>query len=176
MPDVHEHHVRGRVRELVRLEDAVRERGRGRLVHQSQHVELRDGRRVEHRAPLRVGEEHRDGYHRVRHLAALVLLRDDLEVREGHRDEPLRRERLLLVHVSHRDQDLVVRASRDWKHKVGQHRLHLGVGVPQADQGLELDDRVLGLHVDLVRGRAAEEALLLPEVHHRGRLALGLAV
>ena len=157
--DVHEDDVVWIVAELRRLEDTVRERGRGGLVHEAHDVEARDGGGVEHGSALRVGEKDGHGDDRVGHLGAVVSLRDHLEVAEDHGDEPFGGEGLLLAEVVDGDEDLVVGPAGDGEEKGGDQRLHLGIGEPEADEALELDDGVLGLHVDLIGGGTADESL-----------------
>ena len=157
--DVHEDDVVGIVAELRRLEDTVRERRRGGLVHEAHDVEARDGGGVEHGSALRVGEKDGHGDDRVGHLGAVVSLRDHLEVAEDHGDEPFGGEGLLLAEVVDGDEDLVVGPAGDGEEKGGDQRLHLGIGEPEADEALELDDGVLGLHVDLIGGGTADESL-----------------
>ncbi len=54
--------------------EAVRDRGRGRLVEQAQHIQSCDARRILGRLPLRVVEVRRHGHDRALQFAAETLL------------------------------------------------------------------------------------------------------
>lgn len=137
----------------------VRQGGGGGFVEQAHSVEARDVARVKHRPSLRVGEEHRDGHHGVGDLGAVVVLSDCFQVGKDHGDEASRGERFLFPHVINRDHDFVVRPRGAREQERGQDLLDLRVRETQTDQFLQIDDRVCGLHVDLVGGGAPDEAL-----------------
>ena len=87
----------------VLLVEAIRDRRRGRLVDDAQHLEPRDGARVLRGLPLRVVEVRRHCDHRLLDIAlvAQVRLRDLLHLCEHHRGHFFRLELLVLALVLH---------------------------------------------------------------------------
>ena len=147
------------------LVEPVRERGRGRLVDDAQHVQAGDRAGVLRRLALRVVEVGRDGDHRVGDRLAEVRLGVRLQLLEDHRAD-LRR-RVLLAAGLHAH--VLVRALVD----LVRDDLHLlrDLVVLAAHEALDREDRVLRVrHLLALRGRADEPLVVLRERDHgRGR-------
>mmetsp|Transcript_11891 Transcript_11891/g.36710 ORF Transcript_11891/g.36710 Transcript_11891/m.36710 type:complete len:142 (-) Transcript_11891:152-577(-) len=140
-------------------------------MHQPQAVEARDLGRVQHGAPLRVGEVHRHADHYVRHLGALVLLGDGLDVAHDDRQQLLGAQLGALAHVLDLHQHAPVRALLDGVHRARRLRLDHRVGELAPNQALDLRHRVLDVHVELPLARAADEAARRRKPSHGWSLA-----
>jgi len=158
------------------LVQPVRDRSRGRLVDDAQHVETGDGPRVLGRLALRVVEVRRHGDHRILHRAAEVRLSSLLHLDEDHRRDLLRVELLVLTHVVHLDHRLVARARDHLERPQLAVRHDNLVRALAADQALGVEHRVLRVTSHLVLRRITDQALRVRERNVRRRRAVALVV
>src|SRR5690606_23530924 len=150
---------------VLRLVQAVGQRGRRRLVDDPQHLETRDPARVLRRLPLRVVEVRRDRDDRLRDLVAQVVLRRLLHLLEHHRGDLRRRERLPGVRQPNLDTTLRVRA--DLVRDVLRLRRNL-LGTT-AHEPLDRKDRVLGIRDRLTTSNLANQTLTILRERDDGR-------
>ena len=179
-PELEHRHVEGAAAEVededhllgALLVEAVRERGRGRLVDDAQHVEAGDAAGVLGRLALRVVEVRGDGDDRVRDRLAEVRLRVDLQLLQDHRAD-LGRCQLAAVFDAHAC--VAVLALDDL---VGDDRHLLGDLVPLAThEALDREDRVLRVrHLLALGGRPDEPLSVLRERDDGRRGATALRV
>merc|ERR1719387_3241599 len=146
--------------------EAVRDRGRGRLVDDAHHVQARDGAGVLGRLALGVVEVGRDSHHGVLDLLAKEGLGGLLHLDEDHGGDLLGGEGLGLARGLNLDVRLAVvghHLERPELHVV----LHSGVRKTTADEALGVVDGVGGVERGLVLGGVADQALRLREGHVR---------
>ena len=178
LADLHDRDVEGTAAEvedenglvLVALVEAVRQRGRGRLVDDAQDLETGDLAGVLGGLALHVVEVRRNGDDRLGDGLAEVLLGVGLELLEDHRRELLGRVHLALDV----DLDAAVLALGDL---VG-HRLALRGGLLElaTDETLDRLDGVLRVGDRLVLRGLAHDALAVAECDDRRRGAIAFGV
>ena len=153
------------------LVEPVRERSRGRLVDDPEHVEARDLARVLRRLALRVVEVGRNGDHRVGDRLAEIRLGVGLQLLQDHRADLFGG---VLVALD-LDPRVAVLALRDL---VRDDRHLLRDLVPlAADEALDREDRVLRVrHLLALRGRPDEPLTVLRERDDGRRRAAALGV
>ena len=145
------------------LVEAVRQRGRGRLVDDADDVEAGDLAGVLRRLALCVVEVGRDGDHRVGDRLAEVRLGVRLQLLEDHRGDLRRRVLLVLgldAHVAVLAFDDLV---RDDLHLLGD------LAELAAHEALDREDRVLRVRHLLALGRRADESLPVLRERDDGR-------
>ena len=148
---------------LALLVEAVRERGRGRLVDDPQHVQPGDAAGVLRGLALGVVEVGGDGHDGVGDRLAELGLGVALQLLEDHRGD-LGRRVLLAVGLHAR---VAVRARDD---AIGDDRHLLGhLGRLAAHEALDGEDRVLGVGDRLALRRRADEALSVLRERDDGR-------
>src|SRR6266851_2229820 len=146
------------------LVEAIRERSRGGLVDDAEHVQARDLACVLGRLALRVVEVGGHGDDRVRDLLAKVCLGVGLQLLQDHGRDLFGRE--VLVHGRHMHDDAVVLARLNLVRNDLSLGLHLGELA--AHEALDRVDGVLGVDGSLpARERADEPLTRLRECDHR---------
>ena len=142
-----------RDRLVLLLVEPVRERGRGRLVHDPEDLQAGDGARVLGRLPLAVVEVGGDRDDRLRDLLAQVGLGGLLELPQDHGGD-LGRGVLLAA-------DLDARVAVRGLHDLVGHELDLveHLVVPATHEALDREDGVLGVRDGLALGDLADQDL-----------------
>ena len=158
------------------LVEAVRDRRRGRLVDDAQHVEAGDRARVLGGGALRVVEVGRHGDDGVGDVLAEVGLGGLAHLDEHHRGDLLREELLRLALVLDLDGRAVALLGEHLEGEVLHVALGGRVGELAADEALGVEDGVRGVHRRLVLRGVADHALRLREGDERGRRAVALVV
>ena len=178
--DLKDRHIKGAATEVVHghhlavlLVEAVRERGRGGLVDDAQHLEPRDLASVLGCLPLRVVEVCGHRHHRVRHRTAKVGLRCLLHLAE-HEGARLRRRVLLPIHLHPR---VAAGAAHDAVRARGKVLLDVAVLKAPPDQALGREERPFRIRDCLaLGGRAHEACAVVHEGDDRRRRALALSI
>ena len=148
---------------LALLVEAVRQRGRGRLVDDAQDVQPGDAAGVLGGLPLRVVEVRGHGHDGVGDRLAELGLGVALQLLQDHRGD-LRRRVLLAVGLH---AGVAVRAGDD---AIGDDRHLLGhLGLLAAHEALDREDGVLGVRDRLALGRRADEPLAVLRERDDGR-------
>ena len=171
--EVEDEHVALRRRLLV---EAVRDRRRGRLVDDAQHVEAGDRAGVLGRRALRVVEVGGDGDDGVGHVLAEVGLGGLLHLDQHHRRDLLGEELLLLALVLDEDGRAVAVLGDDLEGEVLEVGLRGRVGELAADEALGVEDGVLRVERGLVLGGVADHPLRVGEGDERRGGAVALVV
>ena len=157
----------------LRLVETVRERRRGRLVDDAQHVQSGDAAGVLGSLALAVVEIGGDGDHRLRHLLAEIVLGGLLHLRKDHRGDL--RGAVPLPAQLH--PGVAVVGGDDPEARDGDALAHLVRVELAPDQALDGEDGSLGIGDGLSLGDLAHQALAgFGEAHHRGSRSAALGV
>jgi len=149
--------------------NAVGQRGRCRLVEQTQYVETGDGRGVQERLAFRVRKVRRNRNHAIVHLGLERYLGRLFQLGQQHAGDLFHAERVLLVEVVDTDADLVVVALNYVERQVLELLLDERVIDGTAQQPLKAVHSVLHVSDHLVFGGHTDDAVPRAEGHARRR-------
>ena len=157
------------------LVETVGDGGSSGLVNDTEDVKAGNETGVLGSLTLRVVEVGRDRDNGVVNGATEVGLGGLTHLSEDHGGDLLRGELLGLTLELNLDDRLAVLVD-DLEGEVLHVGLNLGVGELAANQTLGVEDRVLGVHSDLVLGRITDQTLSVSEGNERGRRPVTLVV
>mmetsp|Transcript_26891 Transcript_26891/g.60289 ORF Transcript_26891/g.60289 Transcript_26891/m.60289 type:complete len:670 (+) Transcript_26891:57-2066(+) len=168
---------RGALGHAALLLEPVRDRGRGRLVDDAEHVEASEAAGVLGRLALLVVEVGRHGHDGLGHVAAEVGLGGLLHLDQDHRRDLLGAELAGLAVELDLDVGPVAVVGDDLERPVLRVAAHRGVAEVAADEALGVKDRVVRVDGRLVLGAVADEALaVLAKGDVRGGRPVALVV